>query len=526
MGYSASAPLRPLPRVHALQQREPAMGFASRLAALHGVGLRTLCTEMAIPYADLQRGESSALDDLCVLGRLDRDAGAALHRFSPRRLLASKRYGIGAEQFSDKFVRAGRFGYCPHCVAEDLNAFDDVVEARPWLRLEWIMTHVRSCRIHGTLLSETQLTNYSARFDFAKDVAEQVVPNIDEARRTTQLAPWTEFEDYVIRRLEGRHSGIWLDDVPLGAAVYSCETMGLAASRGPLSAKRDLTPRDWQAVAARGYAIASEGEAGIVSLLNDLVRNQKPGSRIDAYVGTYGCLYVLMRSTLRDPAYDKLRAIVRRHAIENFPIMAGCNFLGEVLPVRKVHSAGTAALASGVNERTIRRIFRNREDRDGMAPLRISADEVALVSEALGNALSEALIYQTFGIPKRQMRLLIADGWLPTFNGDYRRPGDKLIVGRREVEALMERLFDGAVPVEVPLPHQVTIFVASQRRKIPTRDIHALILDRRLTWKGYTGARKDFGNLLVDMGEVVEILGGPSLPLSTRKRYVRRRKPQ
>ena len=258
---------------HPLQPREPALGYASRLAALPGVHMAQLLKDMRINPRELGRGGATAIGQLAGLRDLGAEDRDALSKYTPWRALGDQIATVAGERLMPGSVLSTSVRVCPHCIVEDMAGFQGPVAARPWLRLEWIIGHVRVCRRHGNMLFEVVSSHPTHRtFDFSRTVADQVLPELDRLTQASVQGPGTGFCDWLVARLDGiRDPRNWLDDVPLHAAVAFCEALGLSALHPSDTTRSRLTMSEWASAADEGHKAASQGPAAVTLLLDSVL---------------------------------------------------------------------------------------------------------------------------------------------------------------------------------------------------------------------------------------------------------------
>lgn len=509
------APVQPLTWKFPPHEREPAIGYAARLAALNGVDFVTLMRDAGISAHEVHSGRASGVRDVALLGGLDGTETEALARHTPYRSTKYTHARVGEETLGWGTILSRSYRFCPHCIAQDLaGAPKDVpMVARPWLRLEWMIEHVRTCRIHAVYLAET--TPVAAMkgvfIDFSKAMASEVLPNLDHLRSVTEPAKPNAFEDWVQRRMDGaKDPSNWLDGMPLHAALATCEGLGVEVHEGGSGKVSELGTEEWAAASLEGYRIARDGEVAIERFLDGLVvRNQAAG-----YVGmksAYGQVLIILERTLDDPAFQRFRDVVRRHIIENVPLAAGIQVLGEVLEERRLHTMSSAAAASGTTRQTLRAIFA----RSGIAPalaepnhprltVRVDEFEVRLREFAAGLKIADASA--AAGIPQKHLLELVARGLVPALFGSREVSRARHRITRADLDAFMDRLFAGAVPVQAPTSRQITVGRACFAASTNIGDLIELILDGRLSWKGRLLGGRRYTDLLVDADEVTRVL--------------------
>jgi hypothetical protein len=493
--------------------REPATGYASRLAALNGESLVTLMLASGISYRKVHTGEDAAVRDVAALGGLDATATETLRRFSPRRQ-GPANSSVGTERLSWRSLLTGYCRFCPRCVARDLvESHRDVpMAARSWLRIEWMVDQIRSCQSDGVRLVETErVTGFPAIVDFSAQIARDVLPGLERLCDEAVPADPNAFEEWVLRRLNGdRDPDNWLDSLPLYAAVDACEAMGFETLEkgGPVFSQLGAAEKAVASLA--GYRIARGAEAGIERFLDGLVSRGHEAGHVGSET-IYGYIWKALERTLDDPGFDGFRDIVRRHALDNVPFPAGSLVLGQVLEKRRLHTAASAAVESKTTHQTLRAML----ERIGLVPaldgagrkqLTFKVDDFECVLKEYGAGLNVNEIRASTGIIHRHVLELIARGIIPTLLQSRELVRARHRVALTDVETFMDRLFQGAVAVETPTRRQVTLGRACLVASTNVGDLVSLILTDGLTWKGSLRGGRRYTDLLVDADEVMEIL--------------------
>lgn len=487
------------------------VGFASRLAALNGVNLATLLREMRVPHLGVDQGAESAVRDIAALGGLDADQTAALLRYTPRHLPDERSSVLASERLDRGSAHRTFFRYCPNCIREDLEGFDGPEPARPWLRLEWIIDHIRSCRRHDVaLLNAAPRKKQLHALDFAETLGEQILPNLDSLIAESSPSPHSEFEDWVVTRLDGVCcQSNWLDDMPLRVGIAFCEALGVSSLHPPEAKTSTFVAKDWATAAAEGFRIAALGEDSIVVCLSRLVNAQANKRGQIGLRDTYGYVYGLLRREEDDPYYEKARRVVRRHAFDTLPLAAGTKVLGVVLEQRRVHTAATASRVSGAHARTIRKMLGRKgavgaDFGSGLTNHRVSirAEEVEVALAKLPTALTVPRVVDLTGIPRIPLRSMIAQGFLPTLTDSDNAAHVRHRLAPEDVDALMERLFEGAESVSAASGPVMTIMKARRVAAASNDDLIAWLLEGKLRWKGRLGDERRYGNLLIDAEEL------------------------
>lgn len=503
---------------HPLQAREPALGYASRLAAIQGVDMARFLQDMRVNPRELGRGNEDAVQLLADLRALCAKQREALSRYTPWRRVGDHIPTVAGHRLLAGSVLHTSVRVCPHCVAEDLSDFQGPVFARPWLRLEWVVRHVRVCGRHGNLLIDIASPYPTHRtFDFHRTVAEQVIPELDRLREQVMPGPGTAFRDWLLNRIDG-HCGPsnWLDDVPLKAAVAFCEWLGFSSVHGLDVKPSSLSSHEWATLAEEGFRIASQGKVAIDAAL-DLMVARRPSKR--GFLGhekAYGQLYLYLRRHGEDAGFEKLRAIVREHAFSNLPFDPGRTILGVTLEARRVHNQRTAAKSCSRADVFLKRLIdvgfiprtENIEVPNGR--LRIPVQDVDAIVARLGEYLTTKDVADRTGFDRRLVDALAENGRLRSLAPEERLVGVKYRFLRADVDALMLLLFRGAEAVDGPTGRRVSVAQARNKTRGFAADILSLILDGKLAWTGRHGDGGRYEHLLVDIDEVVGVMRSQS----------------
>lgn len=502
--------LEPLAFAYRLEDQEPAAGFASRLAAVNGRSLRDLLRDTCIQQRSLDKGIASAVRDIATLGRADPEK---LLKYTPVPK-GGKLYELADEVFVRLAVNRTYFRFCAHCLREDMDRYDGPFFSRPWLRLEWTLSHFRSCARHEVFLTATKpIRTPFAPFDFS-DTMRTLVPSLPEMADAAPAPGASPFQAWLQDRLRGvRSQENWLDDLPLYVAAPFCEALGVSSLHEPKVKVAKFIASDWAAAADEGFRIASTGENSLRSLLGRLNEAQSSTRGFWGPRDTYGYAYGLLQKTVDDPAYRKLRDAVRHFALETMPIEPGTDVLGEPAGHRKIHTVRTAARDSGVHALTIRRLFKRMGvdgagERSGVMDHRIlvTSGEVHRVISELKGAITAPEVEKLLGVPRLHLKALVAGGHLSALADTGSRRNAKRRFSTEVVEQLRFRLFDGACVVSEPTKRQVDVIGARRASSCSIPDLLDMVFTGKLSWKGRLVGRTDYMALLLDADEVTRIV--------------------
>lgn len=505
---------------HSLEWGEPALGFSSRLAALNGRTHRAFLKEMMVPRLDLDQGDPTAISAVASIGSAD---FKQLLQFSPAIDREAKMATLGTETLRQLSVRRRRFFYCPYCIQDDLERYEGPDDARPWLRVDWIVSHFRACNRHNVFLVSTPIPDESrGSFDFAAEIS-VIRPMLSELCIDAISAPHSPFQDWLRARLDGkRDPGNWLDTMQLYAAVDFCETLGLSARahlHPPINStidlhttrSRTLSVAELAAAADDGFHIARNGEASIIKFLTGRANAQLNFTGPWGLRDTFGCVYELLDTTQDDEAFEQPRAILRKFAIETIPLPAGKNVLGHILDQQVVHSVRSISVETGIDVQTMRRMLEGAGLINSNAPaLRdhrttFPSEKVLPFLSDLRGAWTTPQIEEFARIPAFHMRYIVSSGKLPKIvSSAASKP--KTLYSNASVQTVFEKLFGNAVRVKEPAKHHVSPFNARKVTGVAATDVIDLIYAGQI-WTGTTVAKPDYSALLVDADELLTIIG-------------------
>ncbi|WP_280987315.1 TniQ family protein [Fulvimarina endophytica] len=488
-----------------------AVSFTSRVAALNGRPMPNFLREMGIHPNDIDRGRSPAVRHLAEIAGANAEN---LVRATPVRSKDEAFTDLCGERLRRLSVHRTYFRYCPMCVADDIATFEGPITARPWLRTEWIVSHVRSCDRHGIILANAspERRRFEAP-DFNGTMAEDL-GHLDAIRAGCPTVPYSPFQRWLLGRLRGeRDASNWLDGLDLYVAIGACEGLGVSALHPPKVKASTLTEADWAAAADEGFAHASGGPAAVEKLLGRLNAVQMQTRGVWAPRDTFGYGYVVLERDPGDTAWDPVRDVLVDFAMREMPLKAGIKVLGRVVERQAVHTIRTAAHASGAHALTVRRLFeRENLGADALAAglmdhrVTVDAERIEATVRELKGALSTPRVQKLTGFPLTWLRAIIADGHLPTVTGSNDREFAKHRFTRQAVDGMLERMFAGAETVAAETDNRVGVMKARRRTGATMSKILEPVFSGTLRWKGLLAGAKGLDALLVDVGEVLPLV--------------------
>lgn len=456
-------------------------------------------------------GETEAVRTLALRGGAD---PRALSRFTPTQTTDKKYHIIAGQQFTRLSVFKTHFRYCPHCVIEDLKRFDGPAIARPWLRVEWMIDAVRICNKHDTMLINVDPEH--RRFtspDFCETIGKLASGLRQQADHAVRL-PHSLLVDWIIDRLDGTSSPTdALADLPMYAVLELATAIGLSALHPSRVKTKTLTEQQWAEVTEEGFRVLCGGQPALTALLGRLNEVLMDSRGAIGLRDAYGALYTLLQKTIADPIYDEFRSTVREFAVATLPLNPGTKIFGEVLEKPRVYSIHSASKVSGVHVASLRKLFVRKGLTDGekTSALRdhrvlVRAEDIEEMLGGMKGALSTPQVEAVTGIPRMHLKALIANGHLPTVTNSAEKRKAKHSFTQQAVDDMLERIFEGAVPVETPTDRQRSIGDARRAADAKIDFVLSLVFEGRLAWKGLLSGKREYGAVLLDADEVTALV--------------------
>lgn len=511
---------------HPLQHRETASGFASRLAALNGRRLGGFLRDMGIHPRHIDKGDEKAVRTLAAIGGAD---PGALVQYTAVPAPDKKFQILAGEKFDRLSVLRTYFRYCPHCIAEDMARFEGPLHSRPWLRVEWTIDFVRACPVHNTLLLSTTPPRRQFESPDFCEAMEDLLPQIKRQTTSSISMPHSPLRDWIIDRLDGKAQTDWLSTMHMYVVAGFSQALGLSSLHPPKVRTASLSEMQWAEAADEGFRILQGGKTELTALLERLNEGQRVTRGVIGLRDTYGYAYGLLQKTVEDPNFATLRDIVREVAINTLPLEAGTDVLGKVLDKPRVYSIRTASKVSGAHALTIRNLFVRKDLTDareasGLMDHRVlvKAEEIEAVIEGLKEGMSTPEVQRVTGIPRMHLKALIAEGYLPTVTDSTEKAYAKHRFTQGAVDAMLSKVFEGAVPVQSAGERQMSIGDARHVAGAEIEMVLSYIFEGKLAWKGLIDGKRDYSSVLLDVDEVIGLVrSGPERCGLTRAEMVK-----
>lgn len=286
------------------------------------------------------------------------------------------------------------------------------------MRGHWLVPHVTVCVIHQTALAPLwREAKPLKRFDSSPLLdgltSEIMAREIDgKPRKLLPFDRWLE-----ARLAQSEFPTTWLDDLPLHAACNFCHLLGSARLRLEDIPQSRMTPEDRPILYEMGFKVARNGKDDILATFDALQR--RPGFPQDGPKAIFPRLYERLAYDYHDhPDYAPFRDLLRAHMLDTWPLGPGDELLGEAVKVRRLHSVRTAAQATGIDQRRLRKVLVAAgvvRDADHGLPDAwevFDATAAAPILESMTELLTAKDMAASINATRSQFDLLVADGVL------------------------------------------------------------------------------------------------------------------
>ncbi|SNS82021.1 hypothetical protein SAMN05421763_10377 [[Luteovulum] sphaeroides subsp. megalophilum] len=245
---------------------------------------------------------------------------------------------------------------CPVCLRADAVGSGAPPHIAMALRGHWLVPHVTLCLDHHhplvPLWRDPQPGSRNDSVARFREIADEILAGrLDQETREP-----TDFDLWIDARLSGTAQVNWLDAQPLHAAATFCHILGTALLRLEQVLPAWVRRSDRWALYQMGFEVASQGEEAIRSALRRL-QKLADGPQ-DGPKKVFPLLYDRLSHDYRDdPNFEAFRRILRDHMVETWPLGPGDELMGEPVTERRLHSVRTAAQATGIDQRRMRRML-------------------------------------------------------------------------------------------------------------------------------------------------------------------------
>lgn len=413
--------------------------------------------------------------------------------------------------FGIRFALHTWTSYCPACLLEDTNPGSSSIGRRVG-RISWMFSPVRTCPVHGILLTRRPNKSFTEQFQDMNRVA----PSNKELEAEVSSAtsrPISPLQEYVQRRFSGQQDSGWLHAQAIDQAVKACEMLGACLVFGAHTDLDKLSMAQWDEAGGVGFQAASVGPDGIRSALEEIAvasRKVKSGGGPQA---AYGRLYQWLQFNKTRRELGPIREVVREHILDTMEVEPGAKLFGSVVEQRRRHSVASLARESGIHPKTLNRALVRQGiipggDEDRINPA-VSFDAHAgeTLAERINNSLPIKSIPDYLNCNRRQAEMLTRAGIVRQIVPRIGRSGGVLSnVPVAELDRFLREFRANGVPAQCPGSGMTDVISASQLARQPVVDIVRLVLDGELSHIELLAEDLRFKSVLVDPDEIRKVV--------------------
>ncbi|MBB3951519.1 TniQ family protein [Aureimonas jatrophae] len=490
---------------------EPAWSILHRLARLCAVpSAREFCNDYGLDYTAITRGRD--LEHFAEAGGYDLD----LMRRNTFRV-DGERFGTGPDGRETLFkqnVQNGVHLVCPECLRADAATGTSHPHLRGHWREWWFLRTIGVCPVHSVMLERgrkgSQIFRVHPLHLDPTDGGDGVGSLMDVPSRPVADV---SCERYLLGRmgfLEPTSSSL-LDELPLGRAIALIRQFGLVGVLGVGDHGRDPDV-DIHDVMTAGFHALSDPDAFFDRMLE---KADPPKGNWGPNV-VYGALYTWLnherKATQSGPVYDRVRAMIRDHALASFPVNPKEEFFGRLIGERAIYTPAhihTAARTS--RERVIQVLVRlgildeQNAQRD-VWRIFVPAPRAKEALAAIRDSINQIELLEIYGIPRGTLRPLMASNTLTPWLVPGEQEGGIHLYRRSELDAWIGRLRRDAPVVDDVPDGCVSLVGASAVGQASIDRIVAALLDGTLACRGVLANAKPWPSVLVDVREMRRLL--------------------
>ncbi|MEY8880362.1 TniQ family protein [Donghicola sp. XS_ASV15] len=474
--------------------------WISRRAAHFWVDAATFCVDKGTSLTAVLQNTDQAISALEELGE---PVPEEVRQWSPQQFGSGTRSFRG-HTFPTKSLQTPVMRGCTHCLREDFETTGAMK-----MRGHWLVPHISVCVVHETALVPLwREASPLKRFDSAPrltDLAPDILAgNLDGAPR--KLLPFDRWLEARLALTEFPET--WLDDLSLHAACNFCHLLGSARLRLEDIPQSRMTPEDRPILYEMGFQVARHGKDEILATFDALQR--KPGVPHDGPKAIFPKLYERLAYDYHDhPDYAPFRDLLRTHMLSTWPLGPGDELLGEPVKVRRLHSVRTAAQATGMDQRRLRKtlaaagIVRDAEHGLPDAWEVFDATSAAPILESMTELITAKDMAASINATRSQFNLLVEDGVLVP---DLDAADVKAVWHPAQGQRFLDSILTGAQQLRQAQHGWEHLSKAAQRLKIRPVEIIEAIRDGRITRVGNRMEAEGFAAVHVYHDEVAAVL--------------------
>ena len=481
-----------------LMDGEMPASLVSRLARLHGTNPRDFCSDMGLQWPHICSAHPEQLSQLAQLADVSL---ARLIRWSGP-LISPCRYRVGDAIASTGVFRRAVTRICSRCVVEGQA---NGLHIGPFQKIEWLVQSIHVCADHHTVLLKLPNAKHAHdTYDLLAQV-ERHQASIQRAADSDESSCSTEFEDYILSRIQGRAATSWLSSLGLQHLHRGCLTLGAALLFGSNENSATLDTARSRAALDRGYSVLVAGPEQLSVALANLKRayqTERPYFSTDM-----GDFYTWLKEEVEEPKLGEMRQVVRCFIMDNYPLRPSAEILGEEIHNGKRLTFADARQVSGIARArmaiTLGHLRPTGQETTGTVT-DVSVEDIKTVGEFWNSHSNLKDAAERLGLHPAQMKAFIGVGVLEAI----RLNSALRYVANASVDAVLAMV--SSAPVDHPNPELLPIAEFSQSRCISMAQVVSAVLKGKLCGVRRNSELSGVRSLLIDNGQ---------LPIRQRRRH-------
>lgn len=470
-------------------QEETPLSFASRLARAMGFSsVADFLGESTVRA--VVRGDDDALIMLSEWSGVPTDH---LRRFAVPTSKSSREWQLGDAVFRKEMRVAGRFRFCPHCIADDLKSGIGRPEARPYQRASWVTRAIRACTRHHNVLSE--VGDGAPTSDVARFVAEGWHRKHQSAAHAEDGE--IEVDAYIQRRIAGDRAESFIDRQEVHVLLILFDFLGYLVQKHLPSL---LVPG--KGVRACGFDFAKEGESTIARLVEEAISRHRPTPRRIATFFGPSVRYLQRNADV--PAYVEVITILQQAVERAAAVGSGDSFI-QPLRSRHLHSVHSASIEYGLPKERVRKLLEKHsviKPSDGSHHrVWFRVEDGMPVLEAATKYMNTVEVAAILGTNTQRIGMLIRRRLLNSVSVAADGVRSFFQVSPDDLDDFRRRLFERSEKV-VGDHGLVPLNVACQRKSLTQTDVIEMIFRGDLINVGRSDEARTLGSLLIDLHEL------------------------
>lgn len=399
---------------------ETPLSWAARLASLHTGGrLTPFLNDLGISYVSTIEGASDAIARLC--DATGQDPTPVLRNTVQK--IEHRRYSLRGQTLYAEMLVTPDTQFCPACLAADSEA-DLPDNVTRYGRLSWRLKTTRTCPTHHIPL----IVRRSGRWDDRLSELAVIVPENNDAlhmlsamevRRTP-----SPLQGYVLDRLDGAKTSVWLDSLSLDLAATVTEKLGAILTFGTRAQPRRLNREDWDAAGAAGWPFTSRDEDGVceaLALMQRRAAKLHPNGLSKSDI--FGMMYPWLTNhrTLKD--LEPVRRVFRAHYNATMTGLPNDLVFGKPLENPQFSTPNKVAMLEKVDPRTLRNLLVGKGfiSVDADLDVRVSFADAVKAAQEMNRAVSAKKGIAMLNTSRPVWKILIDGGYLSAIGsgGEY-----------------------------------------------------------------------------------------------------------